>query len=360
MRKFLLIASAAAMAASMPAIAEKGGGKGGGGGNGGGKGQAAQVHGGGGGHGGGKAQKVGGGNGGGQAKAPKVERQSFGGGGGAKPAKAERQAMRGGGGGKPDKAQRGADWGGGKPAKAVKQAMKQDVKRQEQFARDSFRSAPALTSTLFGGGDGRLAGSQGCPPGLANKNNGCLPPGQAKKVFGLGDRLQPTWFSGYQLPEQYRAFYSDTPDYYYRYNDDGYIYRVERESNLISGLVPLLGGGFAVGQPLPSGYDVYNVPYQYRDMYQDSDESYYRYGDDAIYRVDAESGIIESIVALLGGGGLNVGQQLPTGYDAYNLPLDYRDQYADGEDYNYRYADGNIYQVDTKTQIIQAIMEMLV
>ena len=106
------------------------------------------------------------------------------------------------------------------------------------------------------------------------------------------------------------------------------------------------------------GYDAYNVPYQYRDMYQDTDESYYRYGDDAIYRVDGESGIIESIVALLGGG-LNVGEQLPSGYDAYNLPMDYRDDYVDGEDYNYRYADGNIYQVDTKTQIIQAIVEMI-
>jgi hypothetical protein len=69
--------------------------------------------------------------------------------------------------------------------------------------------------------------------------------------------------------------------------------------------------------------------------------------------------MIESIVALLGGG-LDVGQPLPAGYDAYNLPLDYRDDYVDGDDYLYRYGDGNIYQVDTKTQIIKAIVEMLV
>ena len=353
MRKFLLIASAAAMAATMPALAEKGG-KGGGNGNGGGKGQAA-AQGGGGGHGGGKAHKMAGGQGGhgGQGamqakpqkpqKAQKVERPAFNGGGG-NPAKAERQAMR----------------GGGKPAKAERQAFRNEAKRQERFVQERAQRAPFGADRAFDGGGARLATlGQSCPPGLANKNNGCLPPGQAKKVFGLGDRIQPTWFSGYQVPEQYRAFYSDTPDYYYRYNDDGYIYRVERESNLISGLVPLLGGGFAVGQPLPMGYDAYNVPYQYRDMYQDTDESYYRYGDDAIYRVDGESGIIESIVALLGGG-LNVGEQLPSGYDAYNLPMDYRDDYVDGEDYNYRYADGNIYQVDTKTQIIQAIVQALV
>ena len=30
--------------------------------------------------------------------------------------------------------------------------------------------------------------SRHCPPGLAKKNNGCLPPGQAKK-YGIGNRL---------------------------------------------------------------------------------------------------------------------------------------------------------------------------
>lgn len=28
-----------------------------------------------------------------------------------------------------------------------------------------------------------------CPPGLAKKHNGCLPPGQAKKKYRVGDRL---------------------------------------------------------------------------------------------------------------------------------------------------------------------------
>ncbi len=114
-----------------------------------------------------------------------------------------------------------------------------------------------------------------------------------------------------------------------------------------------------MGQPLPAGYDVYNVPMQYRDTWYDNDESLYRYGDNAIYRVDSDSGMIDGIVALLAGD-LNVGQALPSGYDAYNLPLDYRDEYRDDDDHLYRYADGNIYQVDAKTQMIQAIVEMLV
>jgi hypothetical protein len=31
-----------------------------------------------------------------------------------------------------------------------------------------------------------------CPPGLAKKNNGCLPPGQAKKRYAVGQALPPT------------------------------------------------------------------------------------------------------------------------------------------------------------------------
>jgi hypothetical protein len=178
-------------------------------------------------------------------------------------------------------------------------------------------------------------------------------------MYGVGDRVERTWFNGYQVPQQYSAFYPDTADTYYRYGDEGYIYRVDSGTDMISGLIPLLGGGFAVGQPMPAGYDVYNVPTQYRDDYYDTDESYYRYGDDAIYEVDPQSGIIESIVALLAGD-LNVGQALPSGYDAYNLPTDYRDEYQDSDEHMYRYADGNIYQVDAKTQMIQAIVEMLV
>jgi len=208
----------------------------------------------------------------------------------------------------------------------------------------------------------RFAGfDRNCPPGLAKKHNGCMPPGQAKKAFAsVGSRVDRSWFASNRLPNGYRYLYYDTPEYYYRYDDVGNIYRVDSRSNMISGLIPLLGGDFfAIGQPIPAGFDSYNLPVQYRDVYVDSDDAYYRYDDNAIYQVDPGSGTIESIVALLAGG-LDVGEPLPAGYDAYNLPLDYRDDYADDEDYLYRYGDGNIYQVDAKTQIVKAIVEMLV
>ena len=332
MRKLILAAGAAALAVSMPAVAEKGGK---GGGNGGGKPHAAQAH------GGAKPDKAPKTHAGGGVKAAKAQQRAFehpgGGGKATKPAKAERQAWRG-------------------PERAVKQERKeakQAIRAQQRFIDDRLETRGVAMR------DWRDSDGADCPPGLAKKNNGCLPPGHAKKMFARGDRIEPSWWGGYNVPLEYRAFYSDTPQHYYRYDEDGYIYRIDSGTNLISGLVPLLGGGFAVGQPLPSGYDAYNVPLQYRDMWYDTDDSFYRYGDDAIYRVDAQSGIIESIVALLAGD-LNVGQALPTGYDAYNVPLAYRDRYYDSDDSLYRYADGNIYQVDAKTQIIQAIVEMLI
>ncbi len=33
--------------------------------------------------------------------------------------------------------------------------------------------------------------ARNCPPGLAKKHNGCLPPGQAKKRYRVGERLPP-------------------------------------------------------------------------------------------------------------------------------------------------------------------------
>lgn len=346
MRNLILLAGTAALAIAVPVAAEKGG-KGGGHGGGGGK-PAKVERGGGGGHGGGKPGKME--RGGGQSGGGHAMRA-------AKPQKAERQAFR-----SERKAERHV-------VRPERRAVR-DERRQDHFVRgageerrdfrrigrdrEDYRRMPDYRP-----GERRFSGyDRFCPPGLAKKGNGCMPPGQAKKHFARGQRIERDWFQGYRVPVAYRSFYQDNPDYHYSYDDSGYIYRSDRGSDLISAIIPLFGGGFGIGQPLPAGYDAYNVPMQYRDDYYDNDESLYRYGDNAIYRVDNQSGLIEGIVALLGGG-LNVGQALPEGYDAYNLPVDYRDEYQDDEDYNYRYADGNIYQVDAKTQMIQAIVEML-
>jgi hypothetical protein len=48
------------------------------------------------------------------------------------------------------------------------------------------------------------------------------------------------------------------------------------------------------------------------------------------------------------------------GYDAYNVPYAYRDQYRDSPEHMYRYSNGNIYQVDPTTRLITAAINALV
>lgn len=211
----------------------------------------------------------------------------------------------------------------------------------------------------------RLAvGSAGCPPGLARQNAYCMPPGQLRKARLIGQRLSFSNLS-YNVPERYRYRFADSDRFIYRYGDDGSIYRFDRGSGLVSSVIPILSSGLFLGEPMPLGYDVYNVPLAYRSHYQDSSDYLYRYDDSAIYRVDQESNLVDGIVALLTGGvgglgSLGVGDMLPTGYDAYNVPLDYRDTYYDSDESLYRYADGNVYQVDPQTQLIEAVISLLV
>jgi hypothetical protein len=218
--------------------------------------------------------------------------------------------------------------------------------------------------------DRRFAGLgliDGCPPGLAKKLNGCLPPGHANRVlsnnlFGLGAVLPATFVGTRVVPDYYRDYdrsllsnlLFDNDDYYYRY-DNGYMYRVDRDYNIVAGLIPLLGGGYSIGQPYPLGYSAYNVPYQYRNYYVDNDDYYYRYGDGGIYQVDRSTGLIAAIVSLLAGG-LSVGQPLPMGYDVYNVPYAHRTTYYDTPDTLYRYSDGYIYGVDPRTRIVRNVI----
>lgn len=218
--------------------------------------------------------------------------------------------------------------------------------------------------------DRRFAGLglvDGCPPGLARKSNGCLPPGQARRAFGndvlglgavipatfAGSRFVPDYYRGYDR-SRWSDYWRDDDDYYYRYGN-GYVYRVDRDYGIVAGLIPLFGGGYGIGQPYPYGYGVYNVPYRYRSYYYDDDDCYYRYGGGGIYCVDRDTGLIAAIVALLAGG-LSVGQPLPLGYDVYNVPYAYRARYYDTPDIWYRYNDGYVYGINPHTRIVQTVI----
>ena len=183
---------------------------------------------------------------------------------------------------------------------------------------------------------------RGCPPGLAKKNNGCLPPGQAKKLDAA--RYEYRWG---QANESYVNRY-----------DDGYQYRYDRQGSLL-GYLPALGGALSAGNLWPTQYGFDPAPRSQLDYYRLNDSYDYRYADGAIYGVDPKTAMIRQVVALVTGQSPSVGQPLPAGYDVYNVPYAYRDQYADTPTTNYRYNDGAIYQVDPKTQLIMAVVQLL-
>ncbi len=260
-------------------------------------------------------------------------------------------------------------------------------------------------------------GVDGCPPGLAKKPVRCMPPGQAAKFVGSPLAAAARLTALGALPNAFRPLYLDNDDYYYRYGG-GYVYRVDRDNDLIDSLIPLVGAaligrplassfvnpyytpsyfnafypdspydchrygygyvyetdcatglvedviptfdyGYGVGQIMPASYGYYNVPYAYRSSFFDGDDYYYRYAPGAIYRVDRDTSLITSVAALLTGG-LTVGQPLPMGYSAYNVPYAYRTSYYDTPDMWYRYNNGYIYSVDPTTQLVTAIVRALV
>jgi len=70
----------------------------------------------------------------------------------------------------------------------------------------------------------------GCPPGLAKKHNGCLPPGQAKK-WHRGERIRGDYIL-IRDPDRYRL---DRRNTYWRSGD--YVYRVEPQTGKVLDLI---------------------------------------------------------------------------------------------------------------------------
>ena len=359
MLKFMLAAGAAALAISSPAQADPKGGKGGGNQQHAGHADKAQK-------GGGGGQKAERGKGGGKQQ-QFVQRDDKQRGGG------QSKADRGGGGDRGKNSAKFDDRGGDR----VRTVRVDDNGKKGRGGRDDVRvvnvdrgrdiRAMRVDRDFDGvrfvprwNEHGLSRGFvDGCPPGLAKKGNGCLPPGQAKKLYGtpLNAALRAN-----TLGWPYREWYRDDDRYQYRWDDD-YIYRVNRDDGLIAGLFPYANRDYyyyPVGMQYPVDYNYYNIPYQYQSFYPDNGNYSYRYGDGAIYQVNPGSGMIQGIAALLTGVPLGVGQPLPPAYSAYNVPFDYRAQYYDTPDAMYRYNDGYIYRVDPTTQLITAIISAIV
>jgi len=87
-------------------------------------------------------------------------------------------------------------------------------------------------------------GRDGCPPGLGKKAVPCMPPGQAKKLFGVGQRV-PYGYNGLMgydsLPYNVRSYYGRelSPNSRYIY-DDGYVYRVDPRTMVVEQILSAL------------------------------------------------------------------------------------------------------------------------
>ncbi|MBD3765013.1 MAG: hypothetical protein IE927_09830 [Rhodobacterales bacterium] len=76
------------------------------------------------------------------------------------------------------------------------------------------------------------ATSAACPPGLAAKRNGCLPPGQAKKAWAVGSVL-PRDITLYPLSGDLLRRLPVAPNGYYYGRYDGDVYLVENTTRRI-------------------------------------------------------------------------------------------------------------------------------
>lgn len=90
----------------------------------------------------------------------------------------------------------------------------------------------------YGRGSTYGYGRGGCPPGLAKKHNGCMPPGQARK-FARGQRWQNNYGSVYgygRIPYSIRQQYdlSNRSRYYY---NNGYLYQVDPRTMIVQQVI---------------------------------------------------------------------------------------------------------------------------
>lgn len=184
---------------------------------------------------------------------------------------------------------------------------------------------------------------EGCPPGLAWRDNGCLPPGQARRLERAA-RFDWLW---------------DRPGDDFRHHYvDGYLYRT-RDDGGLAGWMPVLAGALGLNNVWPAQYVYEPPPAYYTRYYRLGDRYDYRYADGVIYAVDPETARIQQVAALLTGQPWTVGQAMPAGFDVYNVPYSYRGRYVDTADRWYRYNDGYVYQVDPTTRLVQAVIQLL-
>ena len=232
----------------------------------------------------------------------------------------------------------------GQPGRQAERRTEQVERRVERDLRSVERPGERAVRAAVLGRSRDRGLIAGCPPGLAARDNGCLPPGQARKIARTTARYDYLWNRGGSGDR-------------YRY-EDGYLYRSDAQGRLL-GYLPALGGALSPGSVWPSQYQYQAVPAYLTSYYGLSDRYNYRAADGVLYGVDPQTQAIGQVAALLTGQEWNVGQTMPAGYDVYNVPYDYRDRYGDTPERMYRYDDGQVYQVDPTTRVVQAVIQLL-
>ncbi|URD61020.1 hypothetical protein M8312_00415 [Sphingomonas sp. KRR8] len=84
---------------------------------------------------------------------------------------------------------------------------------------------------------------RGCPPGLAKKHNGCMPPGQARRL-NRGDRYAQSYGYRYynynSIPYDVRERYDLNRNYRYYSDNSGYLYGVDPRTQVVQQIIQAL------------------------------------------------------------------------------------------------------------------------
>lgn len=117
------------------------------------------------------------------------------------------------------------------------------MKHNGKAASKSYRNTDSRTVRYDRNGRMYALDTRGnCPPGLAKKNNGCNPPGQAKKMYDVGQRYNRNFGNAWtynQIPGSLRSQYNLNDDDRYYYNQ-GYLYQVDPKTLIIERVISAL------------------------------------------------------------------------------------------------------------------------
>lgn len=88
--------------------------------------------------------------------------------------------------------------------------------------------------------DGRVKSKRyGCPPGLAKKHNGCMAPGQAKRIGQRAPWNSDRYVDYRSLPSYYQDRYPDRAGQQYYYEGNR-VYTIDPATQLIRGIINII------------------------------------------------------------------------------------------------------------------------